>query len=149
MFTGLKGSQKQTDNYRKRSLRPMMIGVQCISCRSSDPRDPQHRPLYLRPLAKPSSKVWYSKQPVGVHKTNTYMKEIACNTGVLRYYKQMVYKSQHTKITVHKLQKTGIFNDKIAAVTRHQNEQSLQDYAIVDMEDHQRISAVLSVTKVL
>ena len=52
-------------------------------------------------------------------------------------------------MTAQKLKKAGISNDKIAAVTGHQNEQSLQDYAVGDMEDHQYISAVLSATKVL
>jgi len=47
------------------------------------------------------------------------------------------------KTTVRKLQKAGISNDKIAAITGHRNEQSLRDYTTVDLEDHKAIGAVL------
>lgn len=50
------------------------------------------------------------------------------------------------KTTVRKLQKPGISNDKIAAITGHHNKQSLQDYAMADMQDHQQISSILSKT---
>ena len=49
------------------------------------------------------------------------------------------------KTTVRKLQKAGISNDKIAAITGHKSEQTLRDYA--DMEDHQKISKILSSKK--
>ena len=34
-------------------------------------------PLYLTPLQKPKPNIWYSKQPVGIHTVNGYMKAIA------------------------------------------------------------------------
>ena len=40
-------------------------------------------PLYLTPLQKPKPDVWYSKQPVGVHTVNGFMKAIA-DTGGLK-----------------------------------------------------------------
>ena len=46
-------------------------------------------------------------------------------------------------VTVRKLQKAGISNDKIAAITGHRNEQSLRDYSTVDLEDHKAIGTVL------
>ena len=48
------------------------------------------------------------------------------------------------KTTVHKLQKAGFSNDKIAAITGHRNEQQLRGYAMADMQDHQHISSILS-----
>ena len=51
------------------------------------------------------------------------------------------------KTNVQKLQKAGISNDKIATITGHKSEQTLRDYATTDMEDHQKISKILSSKK--
>jgi len=48
------------------------------------------------------------------------------------------------KTTVCKLQKAGVYNDRIAAITGHRNEQSLRDYADADPDDHRTISSILS-----
>ena len=45
---------------------------------------------------------------------------------------------------VHKLQKAGFSNDKIASISGHKSEQSLRDYSEIDMEDHRQISHTLS-----
>ena len=45
---------------------------------------------------------------------------------------------------VRKLQKAGVSNDKIAAVTGHHSEQSLRDYAVADMDNHKRMSSTYS-----
>ena len=45
---------------------------------------------------------------------------------------------------MYKLQKAGISNDKIAAITGHKNEQSLRDYASADLDDHRKLSNILS-----
>ena len=100
-------------------------------------------PLYLRPLAKLQGNLWYSAQPVGIHKINSYMKEIAKLGGLDGTNKRFTNHSIR-KTTVQKLQKAGISNDKIVAVTGHCNEQSLRDYASADMDDHRHISAILS-----
>jgi len=34
-------------------------------------------PLYLTPFQKPKPDIWYSKQPVGIHTVNIFMKTIA------------------------------------------------------------------------
>ena len=34
-------------------------------------------PLYLTPLQKPKPSIWYSKQPIGIHTINGFMKTIA------------------------------------------------------------------------
>ena len=44
--------------------------------------------------------------------------------------------------------KARISNDKIAAVTGHKNEQSLRDYASTDLDDHRKLSKILSATPV-
>ena len=43
--------------------------------------------------------------------------------------------------------RAGVSNDKIAAITGHKSEQTLRDYAIADMEGHQKISKILSSKK--
>ncbi len=48
---------------------------------------------------------------------------------------------------VKKLQKQGVPNDKIASITGHKNEQSLQSYAEMDENDHAEISRVLCGSK--
>lgn len=52
--------------------------------------------------------------------------------------------TNHRQTTVRKLQKAGISNDRIAAITGHRNEQSLGDYAEADPDDHRAISTILS-----
>jgi len=97
----------------------------------------------LRPLEKPKRDVWFSVQPVGVNKINSYVKELATLGGLECTNKRFTNHSVR-KTMVRKLQKAGISNNKIAAVTGHRNEQSLKDYAMADMQDHQHISSILS-----
>lgn len=100
-------------------------------------------PLYLTPLRKPRLSLWYSVQPVGENKIKTYMKTMANLAGIDKSGKRYTNHSVR-KTTVRKLQKAGISNDKIAAITGHKSEQTLRDYAATDMEDHQKISNILS-----
>ena len=99
--------------------------------------------LYLRPLEKPKRDVWFSTELVGVNKINSYMKELA-TLGGLECTNKWFTNHSVRKTTVHKFQKAGVSNDKIAAVTEHRNEQSLRDYAMTDMQDHQHIRSILS-----
>ena len=48
------------------------------------------------------------------------------------------------KTTVSKLQKAGVSNDKIMAVSGHRNEMSLKAYSDVDVDEHKKISSILS-----
>ena len=87
--------------------------------------------------------MWYAAQPVGVHTIDTYMKYIAMQ-GVLDLTNKKFTNHSVRKTTVHKLQKAGVSNDKITAVTGQRNEQSLQSYSNADLEDHQGMSKILS-----
>ena len=86
-------------------------------------RPPQLRnsgPLYLRPLDQPRNDVWYSLQPIGERTINTFMKELA-KRGGLDYTNKRFTNHSVRKITVRKLQKAGVTNDKISAIYGHQN----------------------------
>ena len=48
------------------------------------------------------------------------------------------------KTTVKTLQKQGVPNSCIAAIAGHRDEQSLQQYAEMEQQDHAQISKVLS-----
>ena len=48
------------------------------------------------------------------------------------------------KTTVRKLQKAGVSNDKIIAITGHKTKQSIKAYVDTDLEDHRYISMLLS-----
>ena len=59
------------------------------------------------------------------------------------------------KTLVQKLQKSGISKDKIASITSHRSEQSLRDYADIDslrdyadtdIDDHAKMSKILSLS---
>jgi len=63
------------------------------------------------------------------------MKKVTRLAG-LNYTNKKFTNHSVQKTTVHKLQKAGILNDNIAAITGHHNEQSLRDYATTDLEDH-------------
>jgi len=67
----------------------------------------QSGPLYLRPLEKPKRDVWFSTQPVGVNKINSYVKELATLGGLECTNKRFTNHSVR-KTTVHKLQKAGV-----------------------------------------
>jgi len=73
------------------------------------------------------------------------MKCIATQGGLSQTNKKFTNHSVR-KTTVRKLQKAGISNDKIAAITGHRNEQSLRAYSNADSDDHQGISGILSNT---
>ena len=68
------------------------------------------------------------------------MKQMALAAGLDSANKHFTNHSVR-KTTVRKLQKAGILNDKIAAITGHR---SLVDYAETDLEDHFKISKILS-----
>lgn len=100
-------------------------------------------PLYLRPLESPHADVWYSSQPVGIQTINTYMKNMA-KLGNLDITNKKFTNHSIRKTTVCKLQKAGVSNDKIIAVTGHRNEMSLKAYSNVDLDEHKKISSILS-----
>ena len=100
---------------------PVKLFVLLISKRPADLHT--HGLLYLTPLRKPRPCVWYSVQLVGESEIKTYMKTMASLAGIdksERYTNHSVRKT-----TVQKLQKAGISNDKIAAITGHKSEQTL------------------------
>lgn len=102
-------------------------------------------PLYLTPLKKvrEDADVWYSSTPVGVNTIDKYMKTMAQLAGLTTTGKNFTNHSVQ-KTTVRKLQKTGVPNDKIAAITGHRNEQSLREYSKMDTDDRTEISRILS-----
>ena len=100
-------------------------------------------PLYLRPLESPHTDVWYSLQPVGIQTINAYMKNTAKLANLDITNKKFTNHSIR-KTAVCKLQKAGVSNDKIIAVTRHRNEMSLKAYSDVDVDEHKKISTILS-----
>ena len=51
-----------------------------------------------------------------------------------------------SKTTVCKLQKAGVSNDKITAVTVHRNEMSLKAYSDTDVDEHKKISSILVIS---
>ena len=107
---------------------------------------PQHirnsGPLYLQPLSKPNPDVWYSIQSVGINKIDGFMKKIA-TMGGLDITKKHFTNHSVRKTTVRKLQKAGVSNDKIIAITGHKTEQSIKAYVDTDLEDHRHISTLL------
>ena len=99
--------------------------------------------LYLTPLRNFKDKdVWYSITPVGVNTINTFMKTIAQKGNLDNCGKRLTNHSVR-KTMVKKLQKQGVPNNKIAAISGHRNEQSLAYYAEMDEEEHAEISKVL------
>ena len=102
-------------------------------------------PLYLNPLRsfQADREIWYTTTPVGVNTINNYMKSMANAAGLDATGKKLTNHSVR-KTTVRKLQKQGIPNSDIAAITGHRNVQSLQQYAEMEQENHAQISKVLS-----
>ena len=102
-------------------------------------------PLYLTPLRsfQADREVWYATTPVGVNTINNYMKSMANAAGLDGTGKRLTNHSVR-KTTVRKLQKQGIPNSDIAAITGHRNVQSLQQYAEMEQENHAQISKALS-----
>ena len=82
-------------------------------------------PLYLTPLRKPRPDLWYSKQPVGIHTVNGFMKAVA-DAGGPKSKWQGIHKSYSVKkVTVQKLRKAGVSCREIIAITGHKTEESI------------------------
>ena len=92
---------------------------------------------------KPQPGLWYTEQPVGENKIKEFIKTIAKKAGLDNSGKRFTNHSVR-KTLVHKLQKGGVPNDKITAITGHKSEQSIAEYADTDLEDHRRISLLIS-----
>ena len=71
------------------------------------------------------------------------MKTIAKKAGLDNSGKRFTNQSIR-KTLVRKLQKGGVSNDKITAITGHKSEQSIAQYADTDLEDHRKISLLIS-----
>ena len=80
---------------------------------------------------------------------NQLLHERNCHTRGLDCTNKRFTKHSIRKTTLRKLQRAGVSNNKIAAVTGHCSEQSLRDYAVADMDDHNRMSSILSKPTVL
>ena len=52
--------------------------------------------------------------------------------------------ARNSQTTKDKLQKGGVSNDKITAITGHMSKQSIAQYADTDLEDHRKISLLIS-----
>ena len=102
-----------------------------------------NRAVVPDPTQKAQKSLWYSIQKVGEATIKTYMKTIAQSGGIDKDGRRFTNHSVR-KTTVRKLQKAGISNDKIASITGHKNEETLRDYAATDMDDHMKISNILS-----
>ena len=76
------------------------------------------------------------------------MKKIA-TIGGLDIIKKHFTNHSVQKTIIRKLQKAGVSNDKIIAVTRHKMEQSIKAYVDTDLEDHRHISTLLSNQRLL
>jgi len=100
-------------------------------------------PLYLKPPSQPKGTVWYSKQPVGVNTINRYMKDNAEKAGLGNSGKNITNHSTR-KTLVKKLKKAGVDGRNIAAITGHKTEENLRDYDENDLEDHRRLSTIIS-----
>jgi len=75
--------------------------------------------------------------------------QLLCSYGTYRAAYQRTTNKNFTnhsirKTTVCKLQKAGISNDKIAAITWHKNEHGLHDHASVDLDNLRKLSNILS-----
>ena len=100
-------------------------------------------PLYWRPPKKLQPALWYTEQPVGESKIKEFMKTIAKKAGLDNSGKRFTNHSVQ-KTQVRKLQKGGEPNDKITAITGRKSEQSIAEYPDTDIEDHRRISLLIS-----
>ena len=92
-------------------------------------------PLYLQPLESPHTDVRYLSQLVGIYTIDSYMNNIA-TLGNLDITNKKFTNHSIRKITVCKLRKVGVSNDKIIVVTGYCNEMSLKAYSNVDVDEH-------------
>jgi len=100
-------------------------------------------PLYLSCVTKPSSQVWYKRQPMGVNKLNDMMKTIIEGTTLEDSWKTF---SNHSarKTVVKKLKTAGLERSSIVKVTGHRNEKSLDDYDEGDENEQRQLSHTIS-----
>ena len=87
--------------------------------------------------------LWYSEQPVGESKLKKFIKTTVKKVGLDSSAKRFTnYSIQKTLVC--KLQKGGVPNGKITAITGYKSEQSIAQYADTDLEEHQIISLLIS-----
>ena len=100
-------------------------------------------PLYLSCVPKPSSQVWYKRQPMGVNKLNDMMRTIIEGTTLEDSWKTF---SNHSarKTVVKKLKTAGLERSSIVKVTGHRNEKSLDDYDEGDENEQRQLSHTIS-----
>ena len=119
---------------------PVKYLERLISKRPQPHRNPAH--FTFSPSPSPSlTDIWYFIQPMGINKIDSFLKKIT-TVGGLDITKKHFTNHSVWNTTVRNLQKAGVSNDKIIAITGHKIEQSIKAYVDTDLDSH--ISALLS-----
>ena len=97
-------------------------------------------PLYLTEANNRTDECWHKRQPVGINKLGSYMKEMCKVAGI---------KGQKTNHSARKTMTTRLIQDnvppqQVAQLTGHKNLKSLDNYASASTEQQKSMSLIIS-----
>ena len=99
-------------------------------------------PFYLQPIppSRVNSMIWFYPRPMGKNKLGSFMQRAA------KFMSFSGRKTNHSvrKTTVQTLTKAGVPPQQIIKITGHKSVSSLQHYDTVTIDDHRRISGILT-----
>lgn len=96
--------------------------------------------VWCKPIQEPKHGKWYSRQKVGIHKSEQMLKTIATEGGL----PGRVTNHSMRKTTVKRLSKAKVPDDVIKAITGHRSDGGLAAYKEVDQEDIGEATRILS-----
>ena len=103
-------------------------------------------PLYLEPIDRPKSEVWYKVTRMGINKVGKLTQGMVSRTPLKDVPKKFTGHSLRST-SVSRMKKAGFVNSQIKHVTGHNNEKSLEAYDSGDEDELFGLSRAISTAK--
>jgi hypothetical protein len=118
---------------------PVLVYKEFLKRRPKDCCQPESR-FYLKPIPKPKSATWFSKQPLGTHSIVNIAKKMAISAGL-----SPANRSNHSgrKMAIQTLLHDVPPTD-VVQISGHKNVQSLNSYSYLSTSQQKAISKIIS-----
>ena len=110
-----------------------------VDCASTEMKKTES-PFYLAAIPKPSSEIWYKRQPLGKHSLAKFMKEMCKAAGIEGHFTN--HSARRTMIST--LRKENVEPLNIIALAGQRNLKSLDSYSEASTEQQQVMSSKIS-----
>lgn len=150
---GVTKTRKGGLNYQERLIKPKMYASHDENCpvkifllfKSKRPESlRENGPLYLSPIDKPKTNVWFKTQRIGVNSIDSILKKMKENSPLASMIpNKKITNHSARKTSVRKMKSAGFQKCEIKNITGHANEKGLDPYDSGNEEEMFKISSAI------